>query len=372
MKATQKIFKSSTENQNVEFDFVPDIFLLFISPEYKNPSEFVKNLNKKYPNASITGCSTSGEIYNTSVVDNSIVINAIKLDKTRHKITSVNINDFENSFEAGTKISQQFDEDDLKHVLIFSDGLHVNGAELVKGLTENLKSPVSVTGGLAGDGVNFKNTFTIKNGLICENEIVGLGLYGDIQVGFSSRGGWDSFGIERSVTKSEDNVVYEIDGMPALDLYKSYLGEKAKELPSSGLLFPLNLRVDDNQSVVRTILGVDESKKSLTFAGSIPEGSYIRLMKANMDRLINGASDSAKLTKDFMKEDADFALLISCVGRRLVLKQIVEEEIEVVRDVLGDKPIISGFYSYGELAPFDKDKPCRLHNQTMTITTFSE
>lgn len=133
------------------------------------------------------------------------------------------------------------------------------------------------------------------------------------------------------------------------------------------------MRVNEQtKPVVRTILAVNEDEQSLTFAGNIPEGSKVRLMKANVDRLINGAEDSAISANKIFKEDTELAILISCVGRRLVLKQLVEEEVEVVRDILGEKPCITGFYSYGEIAPFGEFSPCELHNQTMTITTLSE
>lgn len=174
-------------------------------------------------------------------------------------------------------------------------------------------------------------------------------------------GGWDSFGIERLVSKSDNNVLFELDGKPALSLYKSFLGSEADNLPASGLLFPLSMRTEANKTpLVRTILAVNEEDQSLTFAGDIPEGSYVRLMKANMDRLIDGAQEAAQSIK---QENPEFALCISCVGRKLVLKQIVEEEVEVCLDELGSNCTISGFYSYGEIAPFKDGAECELHNQ---------
>jgi hypothetical protein len=233
---------------------------------------------------------------------------------------------------------------------------------------------ISITGGLAADGSNFNKTFVINDGEIVDKTIVGLGFYGEgLKVGYSSKGGWDSFGIERLVTKSDKNVLYELDGFPALKIYKSFLGEEANNLPSSGLLFPLSLRIDESSiPVVRTILAINEADQSLTFAGNIAQGAYVRLMKANVDRLIKGAEDSAIGAGKELKDSPELVILISCVGRRLVLKQMIEEEIEVVREVLGSKPSITGFYSYGEIAPFDEFSPCELHNQTMTITTLSE
>ncbi|HCO84059.1 MAG TPA: hypothetical protein DIT95_11050, partial [Arenibacter sp.] len=248
------------------------------------------------------------------------------------------------------------------------------GAELVKGLHADLDKSVSITGGLAGDCSNFENTLVISGNKVASKKIVALGLYGpELSIGFASKGGWDSFGIERLVTKSTNNVLYELDGQPALELYKSFLGDMAKDLPGSGLLFPLSMRDEDNQiPVVRTILSVDEKNGSLTFAGNIPQGSYVRLMKANIDRIIGGAEQSAITAKNSTEDQHQLAFLISCVGRRLVMKQLVEEEVEAVNEVFGNDIYTTGFYSYGEIAPFDKFSPCTLHNQTMTITTFSE
>ncbi|GGD29516.1 FIST signal transduction protein [Hyunsoonleella pacifica] len=357
--------------ENIRID--ANLFLLFVSPEFSQRDEVLEALNSKFPQAIITGCSTAGEISDVTVKDNTISLTAIALEKTTLKKVAFKIEDKNCSEKAGTDIAKDLLAKDLKHVLVLSDGLNVNGAELVTGLKS--KAPnVTITGGLAADGASFDKTFVIDGDKAVDKTIIGLGFYGDsLKVGCSSKGGWDSFGIERLVTKSDKNVLYELDGKPALEIYKSFLGKEANNLPSSGLLFPLSLRTTvTNAPVVRTILAVSEEDQSLTFAGNIPEGAYVRLMKANIDRLILGAEDSAILANKELKEDSELAILISCVGRRLVLKQLVEEEIEVVRDVVGENPKITGFYSYGEIAPFGEFSPCELHNQTMTITTLAE
>ena len=349
-----------------------NMFLLFISPEFNDKKVFLDALHKQYPEATLIGCSTAGEISDVTVKDQSVSLTAIQLEKTPFKKVSVQIKDMNCSYKAGQELASKLYSKDLKHVLILSDGLNVNGADLVTGLKSKLPK-ISITGGLAADGSNFNETFVINDNAIVDKTILGVGFYGDdLKVGYSSKGGWDSFGIERLVTKSDKNVLYELDGLPALEIYKSFLGEEVNNLPSSGLLFPLSMRInEDSIPVVRTILAVSDEDQSLTFAGNIPGGSYVRLMKANIDRLINGAEDSAAANKA-LNEASDLAILISCVGRRLVLKQMVEEEVEVVRDVIGDKTCITGFYSYGEIAPFGEFSPCELHNQTMTITTLSE
>jgi hypothetical protein len=247
---------------------------------------------------------------------------------------------------------------------VISDGQNVNGSKLVAGLTEHLPLGVTLTGGLAADGDRFQETLVLWDSLPEPNKIAVIGLYGErLKVGFGSLGGWDAFGPERVVTRSAGNILYEIDGQPALALYKRYLGEHAKDLPASGLLFPLSLKTAAGESLVRTLLGVNETDHSLTFAGDVPQGTHARLMKANFDRLSYEAIGQTS---------PELALLISCVGRKLVLKQRIEEEVEGVRDTLGEKTVLAGFYSYGEISPFTPSAKCELHNQTMTITTLSE
>lgn len=374
MKSYQKSISQGDHISQLDPGFIPDVILLFVSPDFIESQTYVSQIKEKFPTSTIAGCSTSGEICGTEVRDSTIAFNALAFDKTKHKLVSISITDDTCSEKAGTQLREKLDAVDLQHILVFCDGLNVNGADLVTGMNKSDNPNVTVTGGLAGDGADFQKTFVIHNGVLKDKEILGLGLYGNsLKIGYGSKGGWDSFGKERLVTKSEKNVLYELDGQPALKKYKSYLGEQAENLPASGLLFPLNIRTAPGElPVVRTILSVDEEKQSLTFAGNIPEGSYARLMKANVDHLIDGAELSAKITRKQIDHEADFALLISCVGRRLVLNQLVEEEVEAVRESLGENPKISGFYSYGELAPFGEDNPCQLHNQTMTITTFSE
>jgi len=374
MKSQQRIVHSQDSEVNIKLNFIPDLFILFISPQFDRPQRVIDQINSQYPEAIISGCSTAGEIFNTSVLDNSVIINAIKFEKSKVRHDHIQLDDYHCSRKAGETLAKKLLGPDLKHVLIMADGLNTNGAELVEGLNNILPETVTVSGGLAGDGQDFQRTFTIDRKGIYSNRVVGIGLYGKhLVVGFNSKGGWDTFGVERLITKSEKNVLFELDKKPALSLYKSFLGDQADKLPGSGLLFPLSLRINDEEiPVVRTILKINEEEQSLTFAGNIPQGAYARLMKANIDRLIDGAENSAIGSLSMMEVQPQFTMLVSCVGRRLVLKQLVEEEIEVVRNIIGVNPIISGFYSYGEIAPFSEFHKCQLHNQTMTITTLAE
>jgi hypothetical protein len=244
----------------------------------------------------------------------------------------------------------------------------------VSGLNEDKPEHVCVTGGLAGDAARFKQTLVGLNQTAADGKIVAIGFYGsNISVGHSSFGGWDEFGRERVVTKSTKNVLYELDDESALDLYKEYLGPYVDELPGSALLFPLSIKIgDDNANLVRTILAIDETEKSMTFAGNLPVGSKVRLMKANFERLIDASTNAAAESITEKGKAPELAILISCVGRKLVLQERTGEEVEAARKIFGDDTAITGFYSYGEISPFNPNTKCELHNQTMTITTFTE
>jgi hypothetical protein len=229
---------------------------------------------------------------------------------------------------------------------------------------------------MAGDADRFEKTQVGLNELPAEGNVVAIGFYGNqIKIGHSSFGGWDEFGRERVITKSTKNVLYEIDGRSALDLYKEYLGPYVNELPGSALLFPLSMRMEgSDQSLVRTILAISEEDKSMTFAGNLPEGAKVRLMKANFDRIINGSSVAAtqSLSSAPSKNSPELAILISCVGRKLILQERTYEEVIAAKNIFGPDTVITGYYSYGEISPFNTESNCELHNQTMTITTFSE
>jgi hypothetical protein len=338
-------------------------------------AKWMADLRTAYPKAHLFGCTTAGEIAGTRVYDDSLIATAVHFEHTQIKLAQVRTADSADSAEAGAKLAKALPHDNLRHVFVISDGLKVNGSDLVRGLLSSLPAGVQITGGLAGDGANFATTYIIAGETPIAGSIGAIGFYGDrIQVGFGSLGGWDPFGPQRIVTKSVGNVLHELDGKPALDLYKSYLGEHASGLPATGLLFPLSIRrKGDQETLVRTILAVDEAANTMTFAGDVPEGATAQLMKANFDRLVEGASGAARASSDGIKNSKpDLAILISCVGRKLVLKQRIEEEVEAVQEVLGDGATMTGFYSYGEICPTAPSASCQLHNQTMTITAISE
>lgn len=328
-------------------------------------------LKSAFPVANIVSLSTSGSIADLEVSDEDLVATALFFEKTKVLVGKTHINQNTSSKEAGRTLAQSLNASDLRHLLVLSEGLKVNGSELVSGINSAISIPV--TGGLAGDAARFEKTLVGLNGPPEPGNIVGVGFYGDnIRIGYGYLGGWDPFGPERTVTRSDRNVLYELDNKPALELYKTYLGDKAKDLPGSGLLFPLGMKPRFQEtSLTRTILSIADDG-GMVFAGDLPEGSRVQLMKANFEKIIDASSAAAEQTLAITGTEPDFAMLISCVGRKLVLGQRVEEEVEAVRDVLGEKPVLAGFYSYGEISSLLDNPGCELHNQTMTITVMKE
>lgn len=357
-------------------DINPQLVLVFgTSAVLREPATWTE-LKSIYSRATLVGCSTAGEIAGIRVLDDSLVATAIAFEHSRVAVAAAELTEAVDAAALGMLLASRLAHDDLVHVLILSDGLKVNGSALVTGLVGALPSQVAITGGLSGDGARFERTAVCLNGPTPAEQVIAIGLYGSrLRIGYGSLGGWDPYGPERRITQSRGNVLYELDGEPALDLYKRYLGQHAQDLPASGLLFPLTIRSvsGDATPVVRTILGVDESAHALTFAGDMPQGYRARLLRANFERLVDGASGAAKATQQTLGTgNADLAILISCIGRKIVLKQRIEEEVEAVRDVLGADTLLAGFYSYGEISPFTLAARCELHNQTMTITTLAE
>lgn len=379
MITEQRIYSESSGWEAIlesEIKNTAQIVFLFGNRELLKKDGVTELVNEFYPNAQLIGCSTSGEIIGAEVSDNRIVCTAVWFESSTVELVKEDVFSMQQSDEVGKRIGAALTREGLKHVMIISEGLNINGTELTKTLNEVFDNKVSITGGLAGDQDKFEETVIVYNNLVASNMVVALGFYGDnIEFGYGSMGGWDSFGVDREVTRSQANVLYELDGQPALELYRKYLGDHAKNLPASALLFPLSLRIAGSEtSLVRTILAINEDDGSMVFAGDLPQGSHVRLMKANFDRLVDGAFNAAEMSKISLdKSKADLAILISCVGRKLVLKQRVEEELEAIQEVIGEDVTTTGFYSYGEMSPVKPfEQHCELHNQTMTITLIKE
>jgi hypothetical protein len=344
-----------------------DFAMLFASVEALDRAD-LGELREQLGDALLIGASTAGEIHGTRIEDDTLTLTTVRFESpVTLQAASMAFGD-KPCRQAGLELAALLGSP--VHATVLAAGAAVNGSELAEGLTLGLPARTIVTGGIAADGDRFGRTLVVLGDQVMEESVVGLALAGgQLEVGYGCFGGWDPFGPVRRVTRAEGNVLYELEGKPALDLYERYLGPYVQGLPASALRFPLALELHDRR-LVRTVLGIDRAARSMTFAGAIPEGSSVRLMKANTDRLVDGASSAALMAQQ--DGQTELAMLVSCVGRRLVLKQRTEEELDAVRDVIGPKAHLTGFYSYGELCPSSGDHGSELHNQTMTVTTLRE
>lgn len=351
------------------------LVLAFGSPELLMEAQYFEHLRKLYPSADIVSSSTAGEIIQDAVHDDSIVAIAIQLENSSLKTVKTRISEHADSYAAGVALKNLLDAEDLSGIFIISDGLMVDGSALVRGVSYNNTKKIPITGGLAGDAARFQKTYTGLNEVASQGNIIAVGFYGDnIHIGHGSLGGWDEFGYERKITRSDKNVLFEVDEEKALDLYKRYLGTFAEQLPGSALMFPMSMRVPGaDKYLIRTILATDDDANSMVFAGNMPEGSTVRLMRGDIQKLISASGTAAKDSVDSLFDHKpQLTLLLSCVGRKIIMDSKVEEEVLAAQEALGEDCTVAGFYTYGGLSPFGVGTACELHNQTMTVTTFSE
>ena len=343
-------------------DINPTLVLTFAAPQFFTQPGFAPWLARAFPGAQRVSLSTAGEITTQGVNDNSVVVTALRLDKTPFKVASTEIAGMEDSTGAGQRLAEQLQGPGLKAVILLSQGVAVNGSDLIAGAVSVLGKAIPLTGGLAGDNGAFTQTWSMLDDTVSDKLMLAIGLYGDaIRFAHGSFGGWQSFGPARRATRAEGNVLYELDGEPALGIYKRYLGDYAKDLPASGLLFPFAILSNDHQEtgLIRTLLGIDETQGSLTLAGDIPQDGYLRLMHASTEALVDGAEAAAEAAADMYKSDSQgLALLVSCIGRKLVMGDRVDEEVEAVGSVFGQNCVLTGFYSNGEISPFLETTEC--------------
>lgn len=351
------------------------LVLVFGNRYLLEKAEVIEEIRKEFPYEDLVFGSTSGEIVDCNVTEQAITVTAIEFEKSIFVVKRANVLDFDkNAQTLGQALYQEMPKENLKHLFVLSEGSFVNGSSLINGLETSIENTISITGGMCGDDARFEKTLASYKENPKEGEVILIGFYGDsLEITFASFGGWEPFGPERVITKSENNILYEIDGQPALDLYKKYLGTKSSELPQASLLYPLNVTPDDkNEPVVRTILNINNDDQSMILAGDVPVNSRVQLMMASVDSVAQGAQKAADFAMNTRNKAPELSILVSCIGRKLVMSQRVEEELELVREVIGNHVPMTGFYSYGEMAPFNGSKTCELHNQTMTLTLISE
>ena len=354
----------------------PDLLLVF------GPSERLVELAPLlavfFPDACRVGCSTALAICTEGVEEAGCVITAVRFDTSGIVDVSQRLVGKESSFETGRRLGEALPANNLRLVLLLGQGVGVRGSALVDGVNSVLGGRVPVLGGLASRAEGYYQT-SVLDASGCRGEtVVALGLYGEkLRFGFGVLGGWSPFGPARKVTRCEGNVLYELDGEPALEVYRRYLGDYARDLPGIGHFFPFAMldKNHDEIGLIRSLLAVDEKTGGLKFAGEIEPDGYLRMMHANTDKLVGGAEAAAEAAKRMLPCNGAYrglVFMVSCVGRDYVMGERVEEEVDSVAAAFGKDAVVTGFYSFGEISPPGPGLSSKLHNQTVMVAYLDE
>jgi hypothetical protein len=357
--------------------FVPDFVLYFGARALLSDPACFDALRAAFPRSFLVGCSTGGQFDRHSICDDRVLAVAVSFHDSKAKLACVEVSNTLASQACGAELGRALARPDLRAMLVFSDGLMVNGTALVAGLQESVGPTVTISGGLAGDGAAFEETLVGADARPAPGRVAAIGLYGEhLSIQTGNAGGWMPFGPRRTITRSEGNILHELDGRPAFELYRRYLNEEdLLALPGSALLFPLRIEPQgqSGQDVMRTILAIDQQSGAMTFAGDMPQGWSAQLMRGNADRMTESAAEAMRKAQgDAGSEAEGLALLVSCIGRRLLMGQQAVDEVEAAAEAMHARHALIGFYSYGEISPHSASGFCQLHNQTMTVLTVSE
>jgi hypothetical protein len=359
----------------------PDIIWAFGAIRY-NQRTLLKGIRSISKDIPVIGCTTDGEITSSGLSSDTVAVLCLSADQIRFPTVSVP-HLSKGSFEAGVKIGDALYDCRCKYLQIFSDGLSGNATRVIDGIKKVLGDDIKIAGGAAGDGGQFRCTYQYGDDRILTDSIVAVGFAGDFHYGVGVGGGWTPFGVAKRVTKSIDNIVYELDGQPALQVYEKFLGKYAALLPSVGVEYPLALlgpdgNIEENGYVLsRATMGVDREKGAIRFAGDVPEGAFVKMTMGSEQDVIQAAQKAAEDAICQLKKKRPTAMpkavfIYSCMARKIVLGSKAGEEFSHVKKGVGaDTPTI-GFYTYGEYAPVGKTNMSCFHNETITLTVIGE
>lgn len=362
---------------------VPDILIVFGACRFDH-RKLLAGIRSITGDIPMVGGTTAGEISTSGFSKQSAVIMALSspiLDFT----TSIGLNMSKDekacSVSLARKIRRKKAVKNAVSLLIFPNGMGGDGVKVIEGLHQVMGTNIEIIGGYLGDDERFENTFQYYNGKVYKDAIPALLISGEngFETGIGVRSGFESIGNRFYCTDSENNIVKKFDEERALDLYREFLGEeRSKRLPGICLEYPFGL-IDEKVSIagkdyfqLRCGLTVDREEGTITLAASIPKGSALTITTASRGEIINGAKLAALQAREALKNTVPQAILmLSCVGRKLVLGRRTQEEVDAVKEILGEDVPIIGFYTYGEIGPIDKMREelaiTRFHNETVVL-----
>ena len=374
MKITNYYFNEQGVS-NKELDLHKEDSLILI---FGNNMEIFQKVVEQFNSKNILGCSSSGEIVEDQLLEEGLSVTVLEFKDTKVKTSLVHFKDYDDSYNAGVEVMKNLNAEKLKGILVFSEGLNINGSKLVEGMESlNLNNSV-IGGGTAGDYLKFNETWVYYNNKKYNNAIVAVGLYGEnLNISFGSASGITALGVEKKITSSSKNVLYTIDDKRALDVYKEWFkGFGIEDIEGLLLQCPIEISKNFNQEegLVRTPIAYNEEEGSVTFTGEIPEGKFLRMMRADVEKMIEASHSAVKSSMEKLnkeKESNVLNLMVSCAGRKALLGTETEDELIEANQITEDansKQI--GFYSYGEFT--NVNNKSEFVNQTMTVISIEE
>lgn len=337
-------------------------------------SSWREELRARFPNVPLVGCSTAGEMEGATLRENAVSLSAVSFDAVTVRTASTSLATLEDSLRAGRSLALALGAPTLRHVLVFAEGIAVQGADFARGLSEALPEGVRASGGMAGDGFRSESTTLLEGDSRSSGRALALGLYGaSLEVGCGVFGGWMPFGPPRVISRAQGAFLMELDGRNALDLLRQYMGDGIFDNERI-MAFPLGICDEGGHVVaVRALLRTELQGRRVVTVGEIPEGTRIRFLRGSAENLLDGAGEAVRSALKEHRRAPDWALAVGCFGRRCFLGHRAGEEAQEVTGALGAAVPLSGFLSYGELAPVaGMTQGCLFHNETMTVTTFVE
>lgn len=350
----------------------PDACWLFCSPQ-QGLEDLLAGIQDTVNTANLGGCTTDGEISDVGLSSGSAVLAGIATDRIDFHL-SVAENLSQGSESVGKKLARGLPES-TRYIQLFSDGITGNGCAILRGVSSVLGEDVPVSGGTAGDDGKFQRTWQFAGKKILTDAAVAIGFSGDFKLGTGVRSGWTPIGLSKKVTRASGNILYELNGEPALKVFERFLGKHANKLPEIGVEYPLGLVGrwgdvgEEDYYLLRATMSVNRKEGSIIFAGEIPEGAMVKLTCGDISSVLQASKKAAQLaTTDLGDARAVVIFFYSCMARKIVLGRRTREEIELVREAIGPELPVVGFYTYGEYSRVRCNSPSFLHNETVTVS----
>ncbi|MGQ9920319.1 MAG: FIST signal transduction protein [Desulfobacca sp.] len=350
----------------------PQACWLFCPPHRELPA-FLQGVTEALGTQQLIGCTTDGEISCQGFTTNTAVLGGIVTDQITFSLAGA-MGLEGRAEQAGVELAQSLPPE-TRYLQLFSDGLKGNGCAILRGIMRVLGTDLPITGGTAGDYGRFHRTWQFLGNRLLTDAAVAIGFAGDFGVGTGVRSGWSPIGLAKKVTRSAGNILYELGGQPALEVYERFLGKHAAKLPAVGVEYPLGLTgnldkcADDEYLLLRATMSVNRQDGSITFAGEIPEGAQVRLTCGDITSVLQAAEEAANMALVGLEGRVPALIFFySCMARKIILGRRTKEEIQIVREIIGQDLPVLGFYTYGEFCPLRQGGCSYLHNETVTVS----